>query len=386
MKPFTKTLIVFLFLLFATTAIAQDVKTAADRWAGMVVNVSTPEDAVHLFGAASKDKNKVALELPRPISWLSDKSKEKIFRTLTYKRIQEFENVQLSFLDGKLVAVSMEAPNAEIEDKWIDPDDLEALFGVVFKPSQRQHGRKLPTPSEFRANSPSELKKGEYDYWYDMIGVSEQSLVVAIADNYKYISGLFESPDAKRRKKINARGTRYPGYVSDIEIISPTLVPLLARQETAAPLSDINLATIGAIASKGRVQDQDYNDLAIVKTLIAHPNDSVPYLISKLEDETKIEGHVIDHWYEVRVGDVALLMLTDFFTDSSWQNTTIPGVGWDEFLERGSNRELTSEQVLRNYVSKHGRNEIKNRWQKIWQENSTRLFWDEKERCFRVRA
>jgi len=86
-------------------------------------------------------KDKVSLDVPRPVSWLSDKCKDKVFRTLTY----------------------------------------------------------------------------------DMIGVGEKSFVIAIADNYQYISGLFEKPEAKRRKKINAVGTRYPGFVSDIEIVSRTL-------------------------------------------------------------------------------------------------------------------------------------------------------------------
>jgi len=56
-----------------------------------------------------------------------------------------------------------------------------------------------------------------------MIAVGEKSFVVAIADNYQYRSGIIDSPDVKRRKKINARGLRYPGYVSSIEIISRTL-------------------------------------------------------------------------------------------------------------------------------------------------------------------
>jgi hypothetical protein len=211
-------------LLCATSALAQDDQATADRWAGMVINVSTPDAATRLFGTPSKHKDKVSLDLPRPISWLSDKCKEKVFRTLTYKRIQEYKNVQFSFLDGKLISISMEAPDAELEEKWIDPDDLEQLFGVVFKPSRRKYSSKLPTPSEFQASAPSELeKKRDYDYWYDMIAVSENSFVIAIADNYKYISGLFEKPDAKRRKKINSNGTRYPGYVSDIEIVSRTL-------------------------------------------------------------------------------------------------------------------------------------------------------------------
>jgi hypothetical protein len=223
MKLLPKLVLAFLIVLVATPAVAKDAQVAPDRWAGMVINVSTPEDAVRLFGAPSKDRDKVILDLPRTISWLSNKHKEKIFRTVSYKRIQDYKNVRFSFLDGKLVAITMELPDAELEDKWVDPDDLERLLGVVFKPSRREYGRKLPSPTDFHANAPSELKKDDYDYWYDMIAVSEHTFVVALTDNYIYISGLFESPDAKRRKKINARGTRYPGYVSNIEIISRTL-------------------------------------------------------------------------------------------------------------------------------------------------------------------
>ena len=218
-----KLIISLLILLFAAAPnirAAEDMRP--DAWAGMVLDVSSPEDAVSLFGPPSKDKDKVALDLPRPLSWLSDKWKQKIFRTITYKKIREYKDVQFSFLDGKLVAILMEAPNGEIEDNWIDPDDLETLFGVPFKPHQRTTKKLIP-PGEFLASAPDELKKGEYDYWYDMIAISDKSFVVAVADNYQYISGLFEKPDAKRRKKINARGARYPGYVSDIEIISRTL-------------------------------------------------------------------------------------------------------------------------------------------------------------------
>ena len=216
-------LVALLVLIGAMPVAAQENQAAPDRWAGMVLNESTPENASSLFGVPSKEKDKVSLDVPRPLSWLADKCNEKVFRTLTYKRIQGYKNVQFSFLDGKLVSISMEAPNAEIEDKWIDPDDLEQLFGVAFKPTMRKRGVKLPPPSDFHANAPSELKKNEYDYWYDMIAVSEHSFIVAVTDNYIYISGLFESPDAKRRKKINTRGLRYPGFVSEIEIISRTL-------------------------------------------------------------------------------------------------------------------------------------------------------------------
>ena len=227
MRQFSNIAVSILIMLFCAAALfAVSDEPRPDGWAGMVLNVSSPDDAISLFGTPAKDKDKIALDLPRPLSWLSDGYKEKVFRTITYKKLHDYKQVQFSFRDGKLVSISMETPDAELEENWVDPDDLEQLFGVAFKPHKRKYNSRLPSPSEFQANAPTELKKDEYAYWYDMIAVSEKSFIVAIADNYKYRSGLFDSPDVKRRKKINARGPRYPGYVSNIEIVSRTLAAL----------------------------------------------------------------------------------------------------------------------------------------------------------------
>ena len=214
---------IIIVLFCAVSLLAQVNDPRPDGWSGMVLNVSSPDDAIHLFGAPAKDKDKTALDIRRNLSWLSDKYKQKVFRTLTYKKWHGYKQVQLSFLDNKLVLISLEAPNAELEQNWIDPDELERLFAVSFKPHHRKFRGKLPAPSEFQANAPTELKKDEYAYWYDMIAVTENSFIIAIADNYQYRSGLFDSPDVKKRKEIKARGRMYPGYVSYIEIVSRSL-------------------------------------------------------------------------------------------------------------------------------------------------------------------
>ncbi|HVG32610.1 MAG TPA: hypothetical protein VM911_06000 [Pyrinomonadaceae bacterium] len=150
-------------------------------------------------------------------------------------------------------------------------------------------------------------------------------------------------------------------------------------------LSEINLAQIGRIAPKGRVQDRDYNQLPVVEQLIAHGKEAIPFLISKLDDETKIEGQIMDHWNQVYVGDVALIVLSDFALNRSWERSTIEGMKWDEFLGRGNNREITGERLLRNYIEKYGRKRIKERWQNVWEKYRERIYWDEQERAFKVR-
>jgi hypothetical protein len=165
-----------------------------------------------------------------------------------------------------------------------------------------------------------------------------------------------------------------------------TATPERARQNLpTVPLSQIDLSKIGAVTPKGRVQDKDYNNLPVVENLIAHERRAVPFLIGKLDDETEIKNHVFDYWSDVRVGDVAFTILTDFFTDPTWQKTTIPGVGYDTFLGRKPNSNETGEQLLRNYISKHGRHEITTRWRAIWAQYQDRVYWDENDRCFKLR-
>lgn len=101
-------------------------------------------------------------------------------------------------------------------------------------------------------------------------------------------------------------------------------------------LSEINLSEIKHIAPKGRAQNQslegeNFVELSIADDLLAHGKDSIPFLISKLNDETNLKRGTIDFWYEVHIGDVALIILNDFFTKNDELTSTIPGFGWDDF-------------------------------------------------------
>ncbi len=147
---------------------------------------------------------------------------------------------------------------------------------------------------------------------------------------------------------------------------------------------EIDLSQIGHLASKGRVQDREYNKSMVVDNLIKMENESIPFLIDKLTDETLIKGATIDFWSKVTIGDIALIILTDFFTDSTWVKTTIPGISWDEMLKR-KNSKLTAEQVLRSYVAIFGRKAIQNKWERVWHENHEKLYWDNEERCFKLK-
>lgn len=152
-------------------------------------------------------------------------------------------------------------------------------------------------------------------------------------------------------------------------------------------LNKIDFTTIKHTVPQGRVQDggfedENFNKLSITDDLLAHGKDSIPFLIEKLTDETKMERRAMDYWYDVYVGDMALVTLNSFFTESDGLTSTIPGFGWDEFLERGKDKHLMGEQILRRYIKKHGRKNIQERWQKMWDENKDKIYWNEAENCF----
>mgnify|MGYP000926760891 CR=1 FL=1 len=159
----------------------------------------------------------------------------------------------------------------------------------------------------------------------------------------------------------------------------------LLQQRSLAQQQPGDLAQIPHLQSKGRVQDKDYNQIEIIDRLVAMQTQAIPFLIDKLTDETQINRPVIDFWSEVAVGDVALIILTDLFTDQSWTNTTIPNVSWDAMLERKT-QNISSEELLRQYIRQHGRKAIQQKWTKIWDAYRDKLYWDEKDRCFKTRT
>jgi hypothetical protein len=177
---------------------------------------------------------------------------------------------------------------------------------------------------------------------------------------------------------LNACHTEYVRYVGR------TSAPLSSRPAgRLKSLSEIDLSKIGHIAPKGRVQDKEYNDLEVVDNLIRHGEETIPFLIDKLDDETVIQNSVIDYFPRVTIGDVAFLILSDFAVDSTFKKETIPGGSWDNFFgTRHSN--ASAWEYYDSEIQKHGRAWVKAKWKKIWTTYKDRIVWDEKERCFKV--
>ena len=83
MKHLAKIISLLIVIFFcANVVVAQEQDSPKpDKWRGLVLNESTPEDAIRILGQPAKDSmNRIFAE---PIdNWLTKKHKDKIFRTL----------------------------------------------------------------------------------------------------------------------------------------------------------------------------------------------------------------------------------------------------------------------------------------------------------------
>lgn len=134
--------------------------------------------------------------------------------------------------------------------------------------------------------------------------------------------------------------------------------------------------------AKGRLQDKTYCSSKIVDDVIARGKASLPMLISELSDTRTTKTPVFDFWSYTAAGDVAFALLNDLFTGDDWKTFNMTGApGWDAVREHCS---AASEQCWRQYLRKHGRRYVQQKWMSAWHDNKDRIRWDAKARCFRL--
>ena len=143
----------------------------------------------------------------------------------------------------------------------------------------------------------------------------------------------------------------------------------------------VDLRGIGHLPSKGRAQDQANPPNRVVSAIIAAGPDAIPFLVDQLSDETVLEGPVLDFWPQVRVGDVALVLLCDLFKAPDGISTTVPGLAWDTLLER-DDVDIPAWSLLNRYVAAHGRRGLQSKVEQLLKPYVGRFAWDKSARCF----
>ena len=160
---------VLLSLLLAATAAGQ-INEKADTFHGLVLNQTSSEDASRLLGQPAADRTD-RLDVPKLSKWLDARTREKIFRQLTFKNVGDFSQIKLSFLENKLIAIELEFKKIILYER------LSNIFGVEFAIVGAQGGASdLPNePGKY----PVRFIPTYYPFNYNLIGISAQTFIWA---------------------------------------------------------------------------------------------------------------------------------------------------------------------------------------------------------------
>ena len=131
--------------------------------------------------------------------------------------------------------------------------------------------------------------------------------------------------------------------------------------------------------AKGRFQDREYCSSKIIDQIVADGKSSIPILISQITDARWIAEPIEDFWPRIQVGDLAFFILSDLFLDDTWTKRTMPE------LFPGPKCEDAGPVCWGNFRKTHSLATMQAAWLKFWNANKSRIYWDDKARCFRLK-
>jgi hypothetical protein len=165
-----QTIIIILVLTYS--GLAQNSSFQLNQWNGMIIDDSTPENALGVLGVPDKEKTD-SLEIKKISRWFVKDVREKRFRRLEYRKVKGFYNVALSFSENKLVLIDLHPIKMFETDMIQFKDEFKLIGGRDLRPEAYSLGRK---PGEF-VKSKALTSFGYYNF-YDLVVASKDSFVV----------------------------------------------------------------------------------------------------------------------------------------------------------------------------------------------------------------
>ena len=158
-------------------------------------------------------------------------------------------------------------------------------------------------------------------------------------------------------------------------------LPLHGQSRTVKCDSSLGLANMAyTVHYKGRLQDAGAPETMHILGL---KKKAIPLLIGCLTDETRTKEPIANFWPVTTVSDIAFFYLCDLFTDSTWEHSTIDGVvNWKAVETEYPNE--PSWTAWYSFAKKYGRKHVQKVWANKWKEEGSAIFWDDKEKCFKI--
>lgn len=198
-----KTLILFLVLsAFAGFGFSQQ----PDRWHGLIIDESTPEQAAAVLGPPNGDKvDRIFIMNPK---WLT-KDAGRSLRILKYENVEGFSHVRLGFdKNSKLVLIHIE-PKKIAAQAFIGSYD-----GLSFR-----FANEVMSPSDLESPRDNLEKPQNLGSSYVLVAANKKVFVFGGVGNAtgSVMSGLFGNATSRQS------GRSVPGNVQVIQLVSRTL-------------------------------------------------------------------------------------------------------------------------------------------------------------------
>jgi hypothetical protein len=143
--------------------------------------------------------------------WVSKKQKEKIFRNLEFKLGESVQKATLSFLDNKLVMITL-----DLKSGTVSPNGLSNFYGIPFQPLIGAMDLALFS-KDYERNQGRVYPK-TYPTVYSLAAVADKSFVSAMISNVPSMLGALA-----KSAGVPDEPNSFPGKVEYVQIISRTL-------------------------------------------------------------------------------------------------------------------------------------------------------------------
>lgn len=210
--------LILLTLTVASTGFAQEESSGAEGIErGLVLNQTTPEQAISFLGTAKVDQIG-RLKVQTIERWVTPRRNEKIFRQLSFEKAKGLKRIDLSFLDGKLVLIHFRL------DKKIPAKNLPLIYGKLFLPVVNNLARDLRVSDYEKYKGHVEV--ASFPRTYYLIAATKSSFISARVLNSdtepEIAAGGVITPRSSTRE-IRTTASRLVGEVMEIQLISREL-------------------------------------------------------------------------------------------------------------------------------------------------------------------
>lgn len=201
------TLLLVLALAACATAVAQEQdKPMPDRWRGLIIDKSTPEDAFKILGQPASDKTDNFRPYPfdKRIS-----TKGKTFRHLKFKEVKGLDSALLVFTNNKLVGISLDLK------EHIAASAIPNNYGIEFEPKIGSLSASS-NPQDYERHE-GKLYPKNYPAGYYLVAETSEVWIGAAINNGSLGSALLGS------SRGSTGAGAFPGKAMSVIIVSRSL-------------------------------------------------------------------------------------------------------------------------------------------------------------------